>query len=56
MKINFSKDPLRLILGGILLVVGVLSLIGIHFTFDSTLFTLAGIVTGILLVVRTRFL
>jgi hypothetical protein len=38
MKINFSKEPLRLILGGILLVVGILSLLSISFPYSGTLF------------------
>jgi len=57
MKVTFSKEPLRLILGGILLVLGVLSLIGFNVVpLGGMIFTVTGIIAGALLVLRTKYL
>ena len=56
MKLNFSKDPLRLLLGGILVVLGALSLINISIPYGGTIFTVVGIAVGVLLVLRTKYL
>jgi hypothetical protein len=57
MNISLSKEPLRLILGGILLVLGVLALIGFTaIPFAGTIFAVAGVITGVLLVFRTKYL
>lgn len=54
---RISKDPLRLILGGILLVLGVLALLGFNVVpLGGTIFTVAGVITGALLVFKTRYL
>lgn len=56
MKITFAKSPLRLLLGGILAILGILSLIGLNFPALGLVFTVIGTLTGILLLFKTRFL
>ncbi len=56
MKIAFTKNPLRLVLGAILAIIGILSLLGINFPFAGTIFTVVGIIVGILLIFKNRFL
>jgi hypothetical protein len=56
MKISFTKSPLRLLLGGILTVLGILALIGLNFPALSIIFTVVGLITGVLLLFKTRFL
>lgn len=54
---KISRDPLRLILGLILLVLGVLALLGFNVVpLGGTIFTVAGVITGALLVFKTRYL
>lgn len=51
-----TKEPLRLILGGILLVLGILALLNFVVPFGGTIFTVVGVITGALLVFKTRYL
>ena len=52
---KISNDPLRLVLGGILLVLGVLALLNITVV-PGIIFTVVGIITGALLVIKTKYL
>jgi hypothetical protein len=53
---NLSKDPLRLILGRVLVILGVLALIGVGVPGSGQVFTVAGIIAGLLLLFKTRYL
>lgn len=56
MKISFTKSPLRLLLGSILAILGLLSLLGLNLPFMGIIFTVVGLITGVLLLFKTRFL
>ncbi len=53
---RFTKDPLRLIIGGVLVVLGVLLLLGVNIPYGGTILAVLGIVVGVLMVVKTKYL
>ena len=54
---KLTRDPLRLILGGILVVLGVLALLNLQVVpLGGTIFTVAGVIAGVLLLFKTRYL
>ncbi len=46
MRISFTKDPVRLILGLTLVVLGAASLLGIGIPFGGTILAVLGIIVG----------
>jgi hypothetical protein len=55
---KLSRDPLRLILGGILVIFGILALLSISIPIPGSglIFTVAGVIAGFLLLFKTRYL
>jgi hypothetical protein len=52
MRLSFTKDPVRLILGIALVVLGLATLIGVSIPFASTLLALLGIIVGGMMLLR----
>jgi hypothetical protein len=55
---KLSRDPLRLILGGILVIFGILALLSVSIPVPGSdwIFTIAGVIAGFMLLFKTRYL
>lgn len=52
MRLSFTKDPVRLILGIALVVLGAASLLGIGIPFGNTILALLGIIVGAMMLLK----